>query len=39
MINFLIDSRYGGPQMIHDHLKKKYLKILRQFILIKKIKI
>ena len=22
IINFLIDSRYGGPQMIHDHLKK-----------------
>ena len=22
IINFLIDSRYGGPQMIHNHLKK-----------------
>lgn len=29
MINFLIDSRYGGPQMIHDHLKKKYLKNIK----------
>ena len=22
IINFLIDSRYGGPQMIHNHLRK-----------------
>ena len=38
MINFLIDSRYGGPQMIHDHLKKKYLKNIKTIYFDKKIK-
>ena len=23
IVNFLIDSRYGGPQMILNHLKRK----------------
>ena len=36
MISFLIDSRYGGPQMINDHLKKNILKNQKTIYLDKK---